>query len=73
MRGKSQQHPVAVVNIVVIVIGDIVFDIHTSYNMLIVGNIAAVVIGFIMEFSCSRWIIPEQNVSSLRMMNITIM
>ena len=63
----------AVVNIVVIVIGDIVFDIHTSYNMLIVGNIAAVVIGFIMEFSCSRWIIPEQNVSSLRMMNITIM
>ena len=40
----------AVVNIVVIVIGDIVFDIHTSYNMLIVGNIAAVVIGFIMEF-----------------------
>ena len=32
----------AVVNIVVIVIGDIVFDIHTSYNMLIVGNIAAV-------------------------------
>lgn len=40
----------AVVNIVVIVIGDIVFDIHTSYNMLIIGNIAAVVIGFIMEF-----------------------
>ena len=52
----------AVVNIVVIVIGDIVFGIqttqeveiyfnlHTSYNMLIVGNIAAVVIGFIMEF-----------------------
>ena len=37
-------------NIVVIVIGDIVFDIHTSYNMLIIGNIAAVVIGFIMEF-----------------------
>lgn len=63
----------AVVNIVVIVIGDIVFDIHTSYNMLIIGNIAAVVIGFIMEFSCSRWIIPEQNVFSLRMMNITIM
>ena len=31
----------AVVNIVVIVIGDIVFDIHTSYNMLIIGNIAA--------------------------------
>lgn len=40
----------AVVNIVVIVIGDIAFDIHTSYNMLIIGNIAAVVIGFIMEF-----------------------
>ena len=40
----------AVVNIVVIVIGDIVFDIHTSYNMLIIGNIVAVVIGFIMEF-----------------------
>ena len=39
-----------VVYTVVIVIGDIVFDIHTSYNMLIVGNIAAVVIGFIMEF-----------------------
>ena len=40
----------AVVNIVVIVIGDIVFDIHTSYNILIIGNIVAVVIGFIMEF-----------------------
>lgn len=40
----------AVANIVVIVIGDIAFDIHTSYNILIIGNIAAVVIGFIMEF-----------------------
>ena len=43
----------AVVNIVVIVIGDIVFDIHTSYNMLIIGNIAAVVIGIIMDY-CRR-------------------
>lgn len=40
----------AVVNIVVIVIGDIVFNIHTSYPMLVVGNVAAVIIGLILEF-----------------------
>lgn len=40
----------AVANIVVIIIGDIAFNIHTSYSMLIIGNIIAIVIGFIMEF-----------------------
>ncbi|MGN0404422.1 MAG: hypothetical protein ACI4F1_04310 [Bariatricus sp.] len=40
----------AVANILVIVIGDIVFDIHTSYGVLIGGNILAIVIGLVLEF-----------------------
>lgn len=40
----------AVANIIVIVVGDIAFDIHTSYSTLIIGNIVAIVVGLIMEF-----------------------
>ncbi|MDY5845385.1 MAG: hypothetical protein SPJ92_02355 [Bariatricus sp.] len=40
----------AVANILLIVIGDIVFDIHTSYGTLILGNLLAIVIGVILEF-----------------------
>ena len=40
----------AVVNIIVIVIGDIAFDIHTSYGALILGNLLAIAVGFVMEF-----------------------
>lgn len=40
----------AVTNIVVIAAGDIVFDIHTSYGMLIFGNILAAVAGLVLEF-----------------------
>lgn len=40
----------AVINIVVIVIGDIAFNIHTSYVQLILGNVAAVLIGLVLEF-----------------------
>lgn len=40
----------AVINIVVIVIGDIAFNIHTSYAQLILGNVAAVLIGLVLEF-----------------------
>lgn len=40
----------AVINISVIVIGDIAFNIHTSYGQLILGNLAAVVIGLLLEF-----------------------
>ena len=34
----------------VIVIGDIAFDIHTSYGVLIGGNILAILIGLVLEF-----------------------
>ena len=40
----------AVTNIVVIVIGDVAFDVHTSYSELIVGNILAICLGLLMEF-----------------------
>ncbi|MGN9055904.1 hypothetical protein ACTNA4_05455 [Bariatricus sp. HCP28S3_A7] len=40
----------AVANILVIVIGDIVFDIHTSYGILIGGNVLAIAIGLVLEF-----------------------
>lgn len=40
----------AVVNILVIVIGDIAFDVHTSYGMLVFGNMLSIVIGLVMEF-----------------------
>lgn len=40
----------AVVNIVVIVVGDIAFDVHTSYGMLILGNVLAIALGLIIEF-----------------------
>lgn len=40
----------AVINIVVIVIGDIAFDVHTSYGMLILGNLIAVAVGLVLEF-----------------------
>lgn len=40
----------AVVNIIVIVAGDMAFNVHTSYGMLILGNLAAIVAGLIMEF-----------------------
>lgn len=39
----------AVANILLIVIGDIALGVHTSYVSLILGNIAAVVIGLILE------------------------
>lgn len=41
----------AVVNIIVIVVGDITLNIHTSYGMLIFGNLLAIVVGLIMEFT----------------------
>ena len=40
----------AVTNIVVIVIGDVAFDVHTSYSELIIGNVVAIFLGLIMEF-----------------------
>ena len=40
----------AVASILVIVIGDIAFDIHTSYGVLIGGNILAILIGLVLEF-----------------------
>lgn len=40
----------AVVNIVVIVIGDIALNVHTSYAQVIVGNMVAVLIGLVLEF-----------------------
>lgn len=39
----------AVANVILIVIGDIALGVHTSYVSLIVGNIAAVLIGLILE------------------------
>ena len=39
----------AVANVILIVIGDIALGVHTSYISLIVGNIAAVLIGLILE------------------------
>lgn len=39
----------AVANVIIIVIGDVTLGVHTSYGALIVGNIAAVVIGLILE------------------------
>ena len=40
----------AIVNIIVIVTGDVAFDVHTSYGMLILGNLLAIVVGLILEF-----------------------
>lgn len=39
----------AVANVILIVIGDIALGVHTSYVSLIAGNIAAVVIGLVLE------------------------
>ena len=39
----------AVVNIVTITIGDIALGVHTSYGALIIGNVAAIVIGLVLE------------------------
>ncbi|MGN0423153.1 MAG: hypothetical protein ACI4EY_10535 [Lachnospiraceae bacterium] len=39
----------AVVNVIVIVAGDIALGVHTSYGTLIGGNIGAIVIGLILE------------------------
>lgn len=39
----------AVTNIIVAVIGDVLFDIHISYVWLILGNLIAIAIGFVME------------------------
>lgn len=40
----------AVVNIIVVVAGDMAFDIHTSYGELIAGNFFAIVVGLVLEF-----------------------
>lgn len=40
----------AVVNIIILVCGEIFFDVSVSYGELIFGNIAACVIGFVTEF-----------------------
>lgn len=40
----------AVASIVVVVIGDIAFDVQTSYGMLILGNILAIAVGAALEF-----------------------
>lgn len=39
----------AVINVVVIAVGDIAMGVHTSYPALVAGNIAAVVLGLILE------------------------
>ena len=39
----------AVVNVIVIVAGDIALGVHTSYGTLIGGNVGAIVIGLILE------------------------
>lgn len=39
----------AVTNIIVITIGDIALGVHTSYGVLIVGSVLAVVIGLVLE------------------------
>ena len=39
----------AVTDIIVITIGDIALGVHTSYGSLIIGNVAAIVIGLILE------------------------
>lgn len=40
----------ALVNIIVITIGDIAMGVHTSYGSLILGSAAAVVVGLVLEF-----------------------
>lgn len=40
----------AVVNIIVVVAGDMAFNIHTSYGLLIAGNLFAIVVGLVLEF-----------------------
>lgn len=37
-------------NIIIIAVGDIAMGVDTSYSMLVVGNVVAVVIGLILEF-----------------------
>jgi len=40
----------AVVNIIVVVAGDMAFNLHTSYGELIAGNLFAIVVGLVLEF-----------------------
>ncbi|XCP84224.1 hypothetical protein ABXS75_14275 [Roseburia hominis] len=40
----------AVANIIVVVAGDMAFNIHTSYGALIAGNLFAILVGLILEF-----------------------
>lgn len=39
----------AIVNIIVVTVGDIALGVHTSYGPLIIGSVAAVVVGLILE------------------------
>lgn len=62
-----------VVNIVVIAAGGIAMGVHTSYGLLFAGNIAAAVVGLILELFFSPWIMQKVRICSLKMMNTIIM
>lgn len=40
----------AVVNIIVVTVGDVALGVHTAYGALIVGSVAAVLVGMVLEF-----------------------
>lgn len=40
----------AVINIIVNAVGDLAFGIHASYGTLIIGSLAAVIVGIVLEF-----------------------
>lgn len=63
----------AVVNAVVITAGGMALGVETDFGSLVTGNVAAVVIGLVLELFSLLWITQEVRIFSMRMMNIIIM
>ena len=59
-------------NIVLVVSGELVFDVHIPYGSMIGGNVVAALAAVVLEFLCLPWTIRGQSGSSSRMTNIII-
>lgn len=59
-----------IANVVLVVSGELVFDVHIPYGGMIGGNIVAGLIAVVLEFLYLQWTIPGRNRFSLKMMSI---
>ena len=60
-------------NVMVLLVGDLMFDTNVSIGGVIIGTIVSALVACVIQFLCLMWIIAEQKRYSLRMMSIIIM